>query len=242
MGATEDYEVVDGAIQCKAGRGGNLLTQETYGNFVVRLEFRLPPGGNNGLAVRTPGPAVDAAYEGLEIQVLDNDAPQYAQLHDYQYHGSIYGLVPAARGYLRPVGEWNYEEVVVDRDHVEFISMGSRSSMQISTRRANIPPMASHIRVPAVRAGTSAFADTTTPWRFGTYVSSLSRKGTHLARFGHTKFLPPGIGRSAAANSIVLVRSSTDSARYPLSIESVPHCFRPGERSSCETANTIAAT
>ena len=119
MGATDDYEVVDGAIQCKATRGGNLLTKDMYDNFVVRLEFRLPPGGNNGLAVRTPGPDVNAAYEGLEIQVLDNEAPQYAGLHDYQYHGSVYGLAPAARGYLRPVGEWNYEEVVVDRDHVE---------------------------------------------------------------------------------------------------------------------------
>lgn len=118
MGATDKYEVVDGAIRCKEGQGGNLLTEKEYGNFVARLEFMLPPGGNNGLAIRTPSADVDTAYEGLELQVLDNDAPQYKDLHEYQYHGSIYGLAPARRGYLRTTGAWNYEEVVVDGDHV----------------------------------------------------------------------------------------------------------------------------
>jgi hypothetical protein len=55
----------------------------------------------------------------MELQVLDNSASQYADLHDYQYHGSVYGLAPAARGYLRPVGEWNYQEVVADGDNLQ---------------------------------------------------------------------------------------------------------------------------
>jgi hypothetical protein len=119
MGAVDSYEVVDGAIRCKAGRGGNLLTKDEYDNFVVRLEFKLPPGGNNGLAIRAPADVDDAAYSAMELQVLDNSDKQYAELHDYQYHGSVYGLAPATRGYLRPVGEWNYQEVVVDGDRVE---------------------------------------------------------------------------------------------------------------------------
>ena len=119
MGAVDSYEVVDGAIQCKKGHGGNLLTKREYDNFVVRLEFKLPPGGNNGLAIRVPAGVRDPAYDGMEIQVLDDSAEQYAELHDYQYHGSLYGLAPAARGYLRPTGEWNYQEVVVDGDRVE---------------------------------------------------------------------------------------------------------------------------
>jgi hypothetical protein len=118
IGATDKYEVADGAIRCKEGQGGNLLTEKEYGNFIARLEFKLPPGGNNGLAIRTPSADVDCAYEGLELQVLDNDSPKYADLHDYQYHGSIYGLAAAQRGYLRTTGEWNYEEVVVEGDHV----------------------------------------------------------------------------------------------------------------------------
>jgi hypothetical protein len=126
IGAADSYEVVDGAIRCKAGQGGNLLTDRQYENFVVRLEFKLPPGGNNGLAIRTPSPDVDAAYEGVELQVLDDSAPQYADLHDYQFHGSAYGLASAHRGYQRPAGEWNYQEVTVYGDRVEVRLNGTK--------------------------------------------------------------------------------------------------------------------
>ncbi len=112
-GASENYEVVDGAIQCKAGHGGVLRTEETYGDFQVRLEFQVPPGGNNGLAIRYPGQG-DPAYAGMcELQVLDNDSPKYAKLDPRQYHGSAYGMIAAKRGYLRPAGEWNYQHVTV---------------------------------------------------------------------------------------------------------------------------------
>jgi hypothetical protein len=90
------------------------LTENEYANFVARLEFRLPPGGNNGLAIRSPGNG-DAAYSAMcELQVLDNDAEKYADLDPRQYHGSAYGISPAKRGYLRPSGEWNFQEVTVD--------------------------------------------------------------------------------------------------------------------------------
>ncbi len=113
VGATENYEVVDKAIQCKAGHGGVLHTPEKYADFQVRLEFQLPAGGNNGLAIRYPGEG-DTAYVGMcELQVLDNDAPIYAALDPRQYHGSAYGMIAAKRGYLRPVGEWNYQHVTV---------------------------------------------------------------------------------------------------------------------------------
>ncbi|WP_428308754.1 3-keto-disaccharide hydrolase [Lacipirellula sp.] len=118
IGATKDYEVVDGAIQAKKGTGGNLLTEKEYDNFVVRLEFKLPPGGNNGLAIRSPGPEKNPAYDAIELQVLDDSPEHYPDLHDYQAHGSAYGLVPAVRGYLKPVGEWNYQETVVDGDKI----------------------------------------------------------------------------------------------------------------------------
>lgn len=124
IGAVGDYEVADGALQCKPGRGGNLLSKDTYGNFVLRFEFKLPPGGNNGLAIRAPAAADDLAYSAMELQVLDDSASQYADLHDYQFHGSLYGLAPATRGYLRPVGEWNFEEVTVDGDQVTVLLNG----------------------------------------------------------------------------------------------------------------------
>jgi hypothetical protein len=113
QGPIENYEVVDGALVCKPGKGGVLYTIEEYDDFVVRMEFKLPPGGNNGLAIRYPGSG-DTAYVGMcELQVLDSDHPKYANLDARQYHGAAYGMVPAARGYLRATGEWNFQEVTV---------------------------------------------------------------------------------------------------------------------------------
>jgi hypothetical protein len=84
-----------------------------FADFVARVEFRVPPGGNNGLAIRYPGKG-DTAYQGMcELQVLDDGASKYAKLDPRQAHGSAYGMVPAKRGYLRPVGQWNFEEVTV---------------------------------------------------------------------------------------------------------------------------------
>ncbi len=113
-GATDDYEVIDKSIVCQPGKGGVLFTEKQYENFIVRLEFNLPPGGNNGLAIRYPGRG-QASYDGMcELQVLDDAAEKYANLDPRQYHGSVYGMAPAHRGYLRPAGEWNYQEVTVD--------------------------------------------------------------------------------------------------------------------------------
>jgi 3-keto-disaccharide hydrolase len=112
-GPVDNYEVKDGAIVCKPHKGGTIYTKEEFSDFVARLEYRLPPGGNNGLAIRYPGSG-DTAYVGMcEIQVLDDNAKQYEKLDPRQYNGSVYGIVPAHRGYLRPVGEWNFEEVTV---------------------------------------------------------------------------------------------------------------------------------
>jgi len=114
QGAVENYEVVDGAILCKAGKGGNLLTKEEYGDFVARLEFKVPPGGNNGLAIRCPLEG-NAAYSSMtELQVLDDNYEKVkGKIDPRQAHGSAYGMVAAARGYQHPAGEWNFQEVTV---------------------------------------------------------------------------------------------------------------------------------
>jgi putative heme-binding domain-containing protein len=125
QGAVENYEVVEGAIRCKDGHGGVLHTQDEYGDFQVRLEFKLPPAGNNGLAIRYPGEG-DPAYVGMcELQVLDTEHPGYAGLDPRQAHGSAYGMVPAARGYHRPTGEWNYQEVTVRGSTIKVELNGS---------------------------------------------------------------------------------------------------------------------
>jgi hypothetical protein len=125
-GPIENYEIQGGAIVCKPGKGGTIHTQAEYGDFVARIEFKLPPGGNNGLAIRYPGKG-DTAYVGMtELQVLDDAAPKYAKLDPRQFHGSAYGMVPAWRGgYQFPVGEWNFQEVTVKGSTIKVELNGS---------------------------------------------------------------------------------------------------------------------
>lgn len=118
-GPVDNYEIVDGAIRCKEGKGGTIYTEKVYDNFVARMEFKLAPGGNNGLAIRYPGQG-DAAYSGMcELQTLDSEHSKYATLDARQYHGSAYGMVAAHRGYLRSAGEWNFQEVTVNGSKIK---------------------------------------------------------------------------------------------------------------------------
>ena len=126
IGNTRDYVSNDGMISLvphEGSYGGNLYTKDEYKDFVFRFEFKLTPGANNGLGIRTPTEG-DAAYVGMELQILDNDAPIYKNLEPYQYHGSVYGVIPAKRGALKPVGEWNYQEVIAKGNHIKVILNG----------------------------------------------------------------------------------------------------------------------
>ncbi|MBO9639078.1 MAG: DUF1080 domain-containing protein [Siphonobacter aquaeclarae] len=125
-GNLKDYVVEDGnlVIYPTDHGHGNLYTKEEFPDFHYRFEFQLTPGANNGLGIRTPLEG-DAAYVGMELQILDNDAEIYKNLQPYQYHGSVYGIIPAKRGYLKPLGEWNYEEVIVKGSKVKVILNGT---------------------------------------------------------------------------------------------------------------------
>lgn len=123
------YAVVDGVLICGApgvtdGNPGLLHSRETFDDFELDFFFRLTPGANNGIGIRVPQSG-DPAYAGMEIQVLDNTAEKYANLKAYQYHGSIYGVHPAARGALKPVGEWNHERITADGDQITVVLNGA---------------------------------------------------------------------------------------------------------------------
>lgn len=126
IGNTKDYVIEDGniVVRPQQGSGGNLYTKDEYSDFVFRFEFKLTPGANNGLGIRAPMEG-DAAYAGMELQILDNEADIYKKLKEYQYHGSVYGVIPAKRGYLKPVGEWNYQEVIVKGPKIKVILNGT---------------------------------------------------------------------------------------------------------------------
>ena len=124
-GNLKGYQAEDGMIVVHPEKSsGNLYTENTYGDFILRFDFQLTPGANNGIGIRAPLTG-DAAYVGMEIQVLDNEHPKYAQLQPYQYHGSVYGVIPAKRGYLLPAGQWNTEEISIKGDNIKVTLNGT---------------------------------------------------------------------------------------------------------------------
>ena len=124
VGATKGYVPEGGSLVCLKKGGGNLLTEKEYSDFIFRFEFKLTPGANNGLAIRAPLKG-NAAFVGMELQILDDTAEKYKNLRPYQFHGSIYGVVPAKRGFLKPVGEWNSQEVICKGRRVTVILNGT---------------------------------------------------------------------------------------------------------------------
>jgi hypothetical protein len=122
IGDTKGYIIQDKTIVCKPG--GNLYTAKEYSDFVFRFEFKLSPGANNGLGIRTP-PKGDAAYVGMELQILDDTAPKYKNLKPWQFHGSIYGLVAVKKGHQKPVGEWNVQEVTAIGSKIKIVLNGT---------------------------------------------------------------------------------------------------------------------
>jgi hypothetical protein len=122
-GAVENYVVEEGLLRCRPQKGGNIYTDEEFADFELQFEFRLTAGGNNGIGLRVPDGG-HASTQGLEIQILDDAAEKYAQLKPYQYHGSVYGLVPARRGFLRPVGEWNSQTIRYVGSHITIVLNG----------------------------------------------------------------------------------------------------------------------
>jgi len=137
VGAIKGYVPEEGNLVCLKKGGGNLYTEKEYSDFVFRFEFKLTPGANNGLGIRAPLKG-NAAYVGMELQILDNTAEKYKNLKPYQYHGSIYGVVPAKRGHLKPVGEWNSQEVTCNGSQVT-VKLNGKTIVDADIDKASTP-------------------------------------------------------------------------------------------------------
>lgn len=122
-GSVDGYEVADGVIACIPDKGGNLYTDGEYADFILRFDCRLDAGGNNGVGIRVPAGG-HASTDGMEIQMLDNTSKRYIDIAPYQAHGSVYGIIPAKRGYLKPVGGWNQHEIRCIGRHVTIVLNG----------------------------------------------------------------------------------------------------------------------
>jgi hypothetical protein len=117
IGGRDSYTIEDGRLVSLPEGRENIYTEKEYANFVLRFEFKLSPGANNGVGLRAPLGG-DAAYLGMECQILDDGHETYKDIKPYQAHGSIYGVIPAKRGHLKPTGQWNEEEITLDGRHV----------------------------------------------------------------------------------------------------------------------------
>ena len=124
----DGYIVEDGAIVSQPKGSGNLATVKEYSDFHLKFEFKLTPGANNGIGIRvpdeTPGERLDPAFKGMEIQVIDDANDRYKNIKEWQHHGSVYGVVPAKTGFLKPAGEWNSEEIIAKGKQIKVILNG----------------------------------------------------------------------------------------------------------------------
>lgn len=120
----EGYVVRDGVLAVPPKGGGNLFYEEEFSDFDLRFEFRLEDGSNNGLCIRCPLQNGSLAYEGTELQIIDNSSERYAKIKPWQKHGSLYHVFPARTGYLKPVGEWNEQQVVAKGSNVKVVLNG----------------------------------------------------------------------------------------------------------------------
>ncbi len=140
----DGYVVRDGKIVCPRGSGGNLLSASEYSDFVLRFEFKLESGSNNGLCIRCPLAWRNLAYDGNELQIIDNSASRYAQIKPWQKHGSLYNVAPAKTGALKPAGEWNSQEVTVRGSEIRVVLNG-KTILDFDTREVrDRPTLARH--------------------------------------------------------------------------------------------------
>jgi hypothetical protein len=139
--AGESWKVEDGAIVCTGHKGTWLRSKKEYGDFNLRFEYRLRPGGNSGIYVRVPADGAHREGGGAEVQLLDDSADRYKHIEPEQYCGSVYKVAPAKSHVSRPAGQWNTMEincqgaayrithngvVIVDATEAEFPELSKR--------------------------------------------------------------------------------------------------------------------
>ena len=125
VGDTDGYKAVDGVLICQAGKGkgGKIYTAKEYADFIFQFEFKLTAGANNGVGIRAPLTG-NPSKNAFEIQILDDSAKKYAKIKPTQFHGSIYKRAAAKRGHLKPVGQWNRQEIRAEKNLITVILNG----------------------------------------------------------------------------------------------------------------------
>ena len=140
MGNTDGYKAADGVLVCQAGKskGGKIYTAKEYADFIFQFEFKLTAGANNGVGIRAPLTG-NPSKNAFEIQILDDSAKKYAKIKPTQFHGSIYKRAAAKRGHLKPVGQWNRQEIRAEKNLITVILNGVKIVDQVNVARYKKP-------------------------------------------------------------------------------------------------------
>lgn len=123
-GDLNGYKIEHTHLISRSGIHGNLYSEREYGDFALRFDFKLLSGSNSGIGLRAPLYG-NVKYHGIEIQIYDDTKQREKPLLPYQRHGSIYGVVPAQPGHLKPLGEWNSQEMICRGSHIQIILNGT---------------------------------------------------------------------------------------------------------------------
>ena len=140
VGNTDGYKATDGVLVCQVGKskGGKIYTAKEYADFIFQFDFKLTPGANNGVGIRAPLTG-NPSKNAFEIQILDNSAKKYAKIKPTQFHGSIYKRAAAKRGHLKPVGQWNRQEIRAEKNLITVILNGVRIVDRVDVARYKKP-------------------------------------------------------------------------------------------------------
>jgi len=142
--ASACWKVEDGLLMCTGEKGPWLRSNEQFGDFNLRLEYKLKPAGNSGVYVRVPkGGNHHGKDAGVEVQVLDDSAPRYKELKPYQYSGSVYAIVPAEPRVCRAPGEWNSLEIDCKGNRYRVVHNGM---LVIDADEADYPQLAERLK------------------------------------------------------------------------------------------------
>jgi len=127
--AAAQWEAKDGAIHLDKAKGGSgdLVTDKEYGNFDLKLEWKISPNGNSGILFyvhEDPAKYEEAYYTGPEMQVLDNNGHPDGKIHKHRA-GDLYDLIPCSKETVRPVGEWNQVEIISNNGSLKLFLNGT---------------------------------------------------------------------------------------------------------------------
>ena len=112
--------------------GGDIVTKELYGDFELKVDFKLTPGANSGIKyyVDTNINKGEGSSIGLEYQILDDNLHPDAKLGNHEGSrtvSSLYDLIQAdVNKPIQPIGEWNTAHIISKNNHVEHWLNGTK--------------------------------------------------------------------------------------------------------------------